>query len=78
MTGFDLDTSAIGFDGSRVWASPRAIAALITQSNRVDVTRRSPSYENRLVKYASRGFEIYVPELKRSEIDPTVSGILTI
>ena len=42
------------------------------QSNTVDMTRRSPSYEVRLAKYSSRGFEVYVPDLKRDEIDPTV------
>jgi hypothetical protein len=42
------------------------------QSNTVDMTRRSPSYEVRLAKYCSRGFEVYVPGLKRDEIDPSV------
>ena len=42
------------------------------QANTVDMTRRSPSYEIRLAKYASRGFEIYVPDLRRADIDPTV------
>jgi hypothetical protein len=36
------------------------------------MTRRSPSYEVRLAKYSRRGFEVYIPGLKRSEIDPTV------
>jgi hypothetical protein len=36
------------------------------------MTRRSPSYEVRLAKYASRNFEVYVPDLRRSDIDPTV------
>lgn len=42
------------------------------QANTVDMSRRSPSYEIRLSKYASRGFEIYVPDLRRNDIDPTV------
>jgi hypothetical protein len=36
------------------------------------LTRRSPSYENRLSKYAKRGFEIYWPGLDCSRIDPTI------
>jgi len=48
---------------------------MMRQSNTVDVTRRSPSYEVRLAKYSSRGFEIYIPELKRSKIDPTVCQV---
>lgn len=46
------------------------------QANTVDVTRRSPSYEIRLAKYASRGFEVLIPNLRRSDIDPTVSKSL--
>lgn len=44
----------------------------MTQANTVDLTRRSPSYESRLSKYAHRGFEIHWPELDRSKIDPTI------
>lgn len=54
------------------YASPRAIAAFLTQTNTIDLTRRSPSYESRLSKYAHRGFEIIWPELDRSRIDPTI------
>jgi len=60
--------------GSRVWANPRAVVAMMRQCNTVDVTRRSPSYEVRLAKYSGRAFEVYVPTLKREEIDPTVSS----
>jgi ankyrin repeat protein len=44
----------------------------MTQINTVDLTRRSPSYENRLSKYSHRGFEVYWPLLDRSRIDPTL------
>ena len=46
----------------------------MTQTNTVDVTRRSPSYEVRLAKYSTRGFEVKVPTLRRADIDPTVRG----
>ncbi|CEH12417.1 FOG: Ankyrin repeat [Ceraceosorus bombacis] len=72
LMGFDVDSSAVGFDGKRVLAAPRALISLITQSNTVDMTRRSPSYEVRLTKYAERGFEIYVPHLRRADIDPSI------
>jgi hypothetical protein len=58
--------------GHRVYLSPRAIIALMTRCNMVDLTRRSLSYEARLIKYRSRGFEIEVPWLERSKIDPRV------
>lgn len=53
-------------------ANPRALVSCITQCNYIDLSRRSPSYENRLAKYAQRGFEIYCPFLDRSKIDPTI------
>ncbi|KAL2435389.1 hypothetical protein ABEF95_015901 [Exophiala dermatitidis] len=72
LTGFDVDCSCVAFDGNQVWASPRALAAFMTQLNSIDLTRRSPSYENRLSKYSHRGFEAYWPELDRSRVDPTI------
>ena len=45
---------------------------MMRQSNTVDMARRSPSYEVRLAKYASRGYEVYVQDLVREKIDPTV------
>lgn len=58
--------------GTQVYAAPRAVAAFVTQCNTIDLTRRSPSYENRLSKYSHRGFEVYWPLLDRSRIDPTI------
>ncbi|RIA83139.1 hypothetical protein C1645_699703 [Glomus cerebriforme] len=72
LTGFDVDCCSVGYDGENVWALPRAHQAIIKQRNIVDLTRRSPSYEIRLIKYAERGFEIKVPSLERSRIDPTI------
>jgi hypothetical protein len=72
LTGFDVDCSAVAYDGTQVWCSPRALAAFKTQINTVDLTRRSPSYENRLSKYSHRGFEVYWPSLDRTRVDPTI------
>jgi ankyrin repeat protein len=72
LTGFDVDCSCVAYDGRQVWAAPRAVAAFVTQINTVDLSRRSPSYENRLSKYSHRGFEVYWPLLERSKIDPTI------
>lgn len=72
LTGFDVDCSCAAYDGKQVYASPRAVAAYMTQVNTIDLTRRSPSYENRLSKYSHRGFEVYWPLLDRSRIDPTI------
>ena len=72
LAGFDVDSACFAYDGTRVLASPRALTSLIRQANTVDMSRRSPSYEIRLAKYAARGFEVYVPDLRRDEIDPTI------
>ncbi|KIV92055.1 hypothetical protein PV10_06528 [Exophiala mesophila] len=72
LTGFDVDCSCVAYDGQQVWASPRAVASFMTQVNTIDLTRRSPSYENRLSKYSHRGFEAYWPLLQRDRVDPTI------
>ncbi|KAL8943907.1 MAG: hypothetical protein Q9216_000801 [Gyalolechia sp. 2 TL-2023] len=72
LSGFDVDCSCFAFDGTQVYGTPRGIAALMTQTNTIDLTRRSPSYESRLSKYAHRGFEVYWPDLERSKVDPTI------
>lgn len=72
LTGFDVDCSCVAYDGKQVYASPRAIVSIMTQVNTIDLTRRSPSYENRLSKYAHRGFEVYWPSLDRTRVDPTI------
>ncbi|KAL8927248.1 MAG: hypothetical protein Q9208_002424 [Pyrenodesmia sp. 3 TL-2023] len=72
ISGFDVDCSCFAYDGNQVYGTPRGITAFMTQTNTIDLTRRSPSYESRLSKYAHRGFEIYWPDLDRSKVDPTI------
>ena len=72
LTGFDVDCSCVAYDGCQVYGAPRAITAFVTQTNTIDLTRRSPSYENRLSKYSRHGFEVYWPPLDRQKIDPTI------
>ncbi len=72
MAGFDIDCSSAVYDGRQVYCTPRALQSFVTQVNHIDLTRRSPSYENRLSKYSHRNFEVYWPILERSRIDPTI------
>ncbi|KAF4945373.1 hypothetical protein FGADI_12012 [Fusarium gaditjirri] len=72
LTGFDIDAAGGAYDGTQVYVTPRALGSFITQINHIDLTRRSPSYENRLSKYSHRNFEVYWPELDRDQIDPTI------
>ncbi|KAL2859589.1 hypothetical protein BJX68DRAFT_276845 [Aspergillus pseudodeflectus] len=72
LTGFDVDCSCAAYDGTQVYLAPRAVGAYITQVNQIDLSRRSPSYENRLSKYSHRGFEVFWSDLDRSRIDPSL------
>ena len=72
LTGFDIDAAGGAYDGKQVYVTPRALGSFITQVNHVDLSRRSPSYENRLSKYSHRNFEVYWPDLDRTRIDPTI------
>jgi hypothetical protein len=73
LAGFDVDSACTAYDGKEVYATPRALAALVTQCNIIDLTRRSPSYENRLIKFRSRGFETYWPDFDRSLVSPYIA-----
>ncbi|KAI1370866.1 hypothetical protein F4677DRAFT_450940 [Hypoxylon crocopeplum] len=68
LTGFDVDSACVAFDGKQVYSNPRGIAAIATRTNTIDLSRRSPSYENRLWKYRSHNFEVYWKHLDRSRV----------
>ncbi|PPQ83892.1 hypothetical protein CVT26_009213 [Gymnopilus dilepis] len=72
LAGFDVDAACCAYDGDQVWVNPRSLAAIIRQANTIDITRRSPSYEIRLAKYAERHYEVYLPTLERSSLDPSI------
>jgi len=72
LVGFDVDSCSVGFDGSSVWMTPRCHNSLTAQYNSVDMTRRSPTYEVRLAKYAERGMEVLVPCLDQGRVDPQI------
>lgn len=61
--GFDLDASGIFYDGKSVWATQRAAYSLHHKINFFDFARMSPTYGYRLAKYASRGFQVWLPHL---------------
>lgn len=60
--GFDLDACGIFYDGNSVWATQRAAYALQHHINFFDFDRMSPTYGYRLAKYASRGFQVWLPK----------------
>ncbi|PPR07014.1 hypothetical protein CVT26_005209 [Gymnopilus dilepis] len=72
LAGFDVDAACCAYDGKTVWVNPRSLSAIIRQANTIDISRRSPSYEMRLAKYASRGFEVYIPSLERAKVNASL------
>jgi len=68
---FDVDSCCVGYDISKdsVLANHRAWRAIVSRVNRVDLSRRSPTYESRLIKYSKRGFGVYLDQLRKSDID---------
>lgn len=69
INSFDVDCCCLGFDGSRVLINERGSKALLTRLNTLNLNIRSDSTENRLLKYAARGFGIYIPQLLKNKID---------
>jgi len=76
LLGFDVDCCCVGFDGAEVWASDRGLRALRHRVNVVDLTRRSTTYESRLIKYAGRGFAVGIANLDLSAVDTAALGSL--
>ena len=66
---FDVDACCVGYDGSHILLTPRALYSIQNMINIVDFDRMSPSYEFRLSKYMKRGFSVYTPELNPNNIN---------
>ncbi|EFX02070.1 ankyrin repeat protein [Grosmannia clavigera kw1407] len=68
LTGFDVDCACVAYDGNQVLTNPRGITAIVTRTNGIGITRRSPSYENRLWKYRHQNFDVYWEDLDRRRV----------
>lgn len=69
LHGFDLGSSAIGFDGKKVYLTSLGKFSYEFGCNIVDLTRRSTTYEERLIKYLNRGFSIIMPDFNMDAIN---------
>lgn len=69
LHGFDIGSSAIGFDGEDIYFTSLSKFVYETGCNIIDTTRRSTSYEFRLQKYLDRGFNIIMPEFDYAKLD---------
>lgn len=63
LHGFDLGSCAVGFDGDRLIFTTLSKFCFTYSVNIVDTSRRSTTYEQRLIKYYERGFSIVLPGL---------------
>ena len=63
LHGFDLGSSALGYDGKQIYFTSLSKYCYERKCNVIDTTRRSTTYEKRLMKYFDRGFQIIMPEL---------------
>ncbi len=58
-----LGSSAVGYDGKNVYFTTLGKFCHEYSCNIVDTTRRSTTYETRLIKYFDRNFNIVIPNL---------------
>ena len=68
LHGFDLGSSAVGYDGENVYFTSLGKFCHEFSCNIIDTTRRSTTYEYRLDKYFNRGFNIVLPRLDVSKL----------
>jgi len=58
LHGFDLGSSAFGFDGNNFWTTTLGKFALQYGANILDNSRRSTTYEKRIIKYLKRDYKL--------------------
>lgn len=67
LGGFDIPLSSFAYDGIELWATESAYWSIHRHCIVVDTTRRSTSYEHRLLKYCRRfGCDVFFPGLDYS------------
>jgi hypothetical protein len=68
LHGFDLGSSAVGFDGENLYFTSLSKFAYEYSCNILDTNRRSTTYEKRLIKYFKRNFDIILPNFDLSKL----------
>jgi len=69
LYGFDLGSCAVGYDGKNLYFTEHAKESYEYFINKVDPSRRSTTYERRLLKYQNRGFLIVLPDLDMEKLN---------
>lgn len=75
--GFDIGSSSVGFNGKRVLMTPLASYCYENMVNVVDSWRRSPTFGNRLYKYAQRGFKPLFPFMDVEKLNALETSIFS-
>ena len=72
---FDVDCAAVAFESAtrKTYMSPRAKRAFESGCNVLDSRFNSPTYPERLWKYANRGFAVAVPGLDTHLVSPNIA-----
>jgi hypothetical protein len=68
ISGFDIDSCTIAFNGKNFYAMPRFIRSLVLGYNIADPERQSTSYPQRLYKFLNRGINIAFPGINPNYI----------
>lgn len=58
ITGFDIDCCCALWDGTYVWITPRCLYSWVNACNTINLDLLSTTYEPRLEKYLTRGFDV--------------------
>ena len=74
INAFDVDVCGCYYDGTAVHATRRCARAFATRVNLAVPSRRSWTYETRLIKYVKRGFAIGVPGLREADVNVELDG----
>lgn len=69
LHGFDIDCCCCGYNGKNIWITQRMLFSIVNRRNTINFDTMSPSYINRLTKYASRGMSIHLPDFDRRRVN---------
>jgi hypothetical protein len=82
LHGFDIGASAVGLDGTGLYFTTLSKFSHEFLVNVIDTSRRSTTYEYRLIKYMNKGFDILLPDLNEKllindceSIEPIMTAI---
>ncbi len=64
IQAFDVDPCCMAYDGRTTYMTHAAARSLVTKKMILDPSRRSTTYEHRLIKYMRRGMSLVMPRME--------------